>query len=178
MEERIKNRLMLLSILLVAGSLMVGAATALGTGKVFQGKPNVFSAEIINGYLLISEDGKVIQNLTLPKGKNVTFVTPNGGVLVGRLTQEGVERKQAASETELDMLFEIAKRNSSVQEIIAGKSYQLIGMGQTGKATAVLALEIEGKYYKVTIDLNSETVKSIEEQNSSIMEVSYEKKVQ
>lgn len=114
----------------------------------------------------------------MPEGKNVTFVTPNGAVVVGRLTKEEIQRKQADSETELNRLFEIAKRNSSVQEIIAGKSYQLIGTGQIGKASAVLSLEIDGKYYKVTIDLNSETVKLIEEQNSSRIEVNYEKKVQ
>ncbi len=171
MEERMKNRLALLGILLVAGSLMAGAATALDTGKVFQGKTNVISAEVINGHLQISEDGKIVQNLSLPEGKNVTIVTPNGTVVVGNII------KQAEIETESNKLLEIAKRNTSVQALITGKSYQLIGVGLTGESTAVLALEIEGKYYKVTINLNSETVKSIEEQNSSGMTVSYEKKV-
>lgn len=34
--------------------------------------------------------------------------------------------------------------------------------------TAFLTLEVEGKYYMVTIDMNSETVKSIEEQQFSV----------
>lgn len=76
--------------------------------------------------------------------------------------------------TELNKLLEIAKKDSRVQEIIAGKNYQPIGMGQAGtseKTIAVLGLEVEGKYYKVAVDLKSEAVTSVEEQNSSKIEI-------
>ena len=39
------------------------------------------------------------------------------------------------------------------------------GMAERIIDISVLTLEVEGKYYVVTVDMNSETVKSVEEQN-------------
>ena len=38
---------------------------------------------------------------------------------------------------------------------------------------AILTVKVEGKYYKITIDLNSETVNSVDEQSSDRTEVCY-----
>lgn len=63
-------------------------------------------------------------------------------------------------------LLEIAKKDEGVQELIEGKDYQVVGVlveGKNNTNTATLTLEIEGKYYGITIDLDGRTVKSIEE---------------
>jgi len=65
-----------------------------------------------------------------------------------------------------------------VQELIDGKTYKVVSISTSGTAegeteTAILMLEIDGKYYEVTIDLNSETVKSVE-RSSGVIENYYE----
>ncbi len=182
MEKRMKNRLALLSILLIAGLLMAGAATALGAGKVLQGKPSVFSARVDQGgNVIIDQDGKVVQNFTLPEGENYTWETSNGRIQIHKMTKEEIEKEQTQHETELNRLLEIAKKERQVQELIEGQDYKVVGSGQAGtygKIVSSIMLDVEGKYYKVTIDLNSEAVISVEEQNSSRMEISYEKRMQ
>ncbi len=181
MEKRMKNRLALLSILLVAGLLMAGMATAFGAEKTLQGKPSVFRALVDqNGSVVIDQDGKVVQVFTLPEGEEYNWETSSGGIRIGKMTSEEIQRKQAEHETTLNKWFEIAKKDSRVQEITTGKDYKIFGAGQAGtyeKPVAVLGLEVEGKYYKVAVDLKSEAVISVEEQNSSKIEISYGEKV-
>ncbi|MCK4398290.1 MAG: hypothetical protein KAV25_04790 [Methanophagales archaeon] len=73
----------------------------------------------------------------------------------------------------MNKLLEIAKRDSRVQEFVERKDYEIgavgmiVGIGQQGnheESVAILTLEVKpGRYYKVTIDLGSKTVKSVEE---------------
>ncbi len=181
MKKEMKKRLALLSILLVAGLLMAGMATAFGAEKTLQGKPSVFRALVDqNGSVVIDQDGKVVRVFTLPEGEEYTWETSSGGISIGKITSEEIQRKQAEHETELNKLLNIAKNDSRVQELIAGKDYKITGVGGEGKVgtekkmgTAVLTFNVGGKYYRVTLDVNSETVKSIEEQASPVMTVCY-----
>jgi hypothetical protein len=173
MERTMKNRLALLSILLIAGLLMAGIGTALGAGKVLQGKPSAFSAHVDqSGNVIIEQDGKVVQNFTLPEGENYTWKASSGGIQIHKMTKEEIEKEQTQHETELNKLLEIARKDRQVQELIDGKDYKVVGSGgsgQTGnygKIVSSIMLDVEGKYYKVTIDSTSEAVISIEEQNS------------
>ena len=72
----------------------------------------------------------------------------------------------------MSKLLEIAKRDSRVQELVEREDYRvaalgwIVGIGQQSnhdESVAILTLEVKGRYYNVTIDLGSETVKSVEE---------------
>lgn len=166
----------LLGALLVTGLVLAGLGNALGAGAVFQEKAKVFGAMVISDQVTIYEDGKVIQNFTLPEGEReeYTWDTSDGAIHIFKMTEEEMEKRQAEAEAQMNRSLEIAKKDSRVQELIVGKEYNVTVMGTsfTGRMdeqkidTAFLMLEVEGKYYVVTIDLNSETVKSVEEQQS------------
>lgn len=75
----------------------------------------------------------------------------------------------------MNKLLEIAKRDSRVQELVEREDYRvaaigrIVGIGQQGnhdESVAILTLEVKGRYYLVTIDLDSEMVKSVEERVS------------
>lgn len=202
MEKRMKNRLALLGSLLVIGLILAGIGSALGAGTVLQ-KPDLFLAKISDGKITVSKNNEVIDTYSLQEEKNYTLDTSGGSIRIGYLTKEEMERAQAERSAELNNLIEIAKRDSKVQKLIEGKKYTIIGTGLIGfsnpqtvyisnepnengtynlialaphegnEKTGFVGLEIEGKYYKVTIDLNGETVKSIEEQASPVMTVCY-----
>lgn len=171
MEKNTKNRVALLGMLLVIGLVLAGLGTAFGAGAVFQEKAKVFGAMVINDQVTIYEDGKVVQNFTLPEGEEYTWETSDGAIHISTMTEEEMEKIQAEHEAETNELFEIAKKDSRVQELIEGKDYKVNAVGKGGKideeGTAFLMLEVEEKYYVVTIDLDSETVESVKEQQSS-----------
>jgi hypothetical protein len=74
----------------------------------------------------------------------------------------------------MNKLLEIAKRDSRVQELVERGDYRVaalgwivgVGQGNHEESVAILTLEVKGRYYSVTIDLGSETVKSVEERVS------------
>ncbi|MGB2728913.1 MAG: hypothetical protein WBD09_10655 [Halobacteriota archaeon] len=171
MEKNTRNRVALLGALLVTGLVLAGMGTAFGAGAVFQGKAKVFGAMVITDQVTISEDGKVIQNFTLPEGEweEYTWETSDGAIHIFKMTEEEMEKRQAELEAELNKWLEIAKNDGRVQELIEGKEYNVLGTGTGFRDekkidTTFLMLDVEGKYYVVTIDMNSETVKSVEEQ--------------
>ena len=184
MKREMKNRLTLLSVLLVAGLLMVGIGTALGAGDLlkFAGKEvsaSVMTNEAGMDVVTIREDGKVVKEFTLPESSgDYTIETSDGKIVIGKMTKEEMEKHQAEAEAEKNEFLEIAKKDSRVEELIDEKDYKVVGMSTSGTVkgeteTAILMLEVEGKYYEVTIDLNSETVKSVEEKNSGVTEGCY-----
>ena len=89
---------------------------------------------------------------------------------IGRKVQRRDRETTGKSRNEMNKLLEIAKRDSRVQELVEREDYQvaaigrIAGIGQQG--VAILTLEVKGRYYRVTIDLSSETVKSVEERVS------------
>ncbi len=56
----------------------------------------------------------------------------------------------------------IAMKDPEVQSLLEGKDYTLTSVSATNE-NAILSLKIEGKFYKITTDLNNET-SIIEEQ--------------
>ena len=89
--------------------------------------------------------------------------------VLGNLSKEEIEKAQAENEAEFNEWLEIAKKDERVQELIAGKEYEIVSTGeifsQEGR-TAILTLKVEEKYYEITINMNSETVESVEERVS------------
>ncbi|VVB54297.1 Uncharacterised protein [uncultured archaeon] len=87
-----------------------GIGSALGAGTIFQGNPNMFGAEM----------------------------TSNGGVYIsggiGRGNGTLIRGSQAEHEAELNELINIARNDSRVKEIIAGKDYEIILAGAIGKS--------------------------------------------
>ena len=175
MEKNRKNRVVLLGALLVLGLVLAGIGTVLGVGEVFQGinEKVVCGVIVVGNQVTLYEDGKAIDNFTLPEGEEYTWENVDYAIHVGPVTAE--EKRQAEeSEAEMNRSLEIAKRDSRVQELIEGKEYDVISAGTSftgGMAEriidiSVLTLEVEGKYYVVTVDMNSETVMSVEEQQS------------
>lgn len=170
-EKKMRNRMALLGVLLLAGFLMAGIGTALGTGKAFQGRPDVFSASVVDGQVVVSKNGEVVDRLAAPAdSENITIETSNGGVIVmGRLTSEEIKKQQAEHEAELNSLLESAKKDAGVQSLIAGKNYTVIGaagMGQSGtnrNKISVLILKVEDKYYKITISENGSVLSVLED---------------
>jgi len=69
MKGEMKKRLALLSILLVAGLAMASIATAFGAGNLLKFAGKEISAVAMNDQLKIYEDGKLVKEITLPKGE-------------------------------------------------------------------------------------------------------------
>jgi uncharacterized protein YggL (DUF469 family) len=170
MEKNTKNRVALLGALLVTGLVLAGMGTALGVGEVFQEIGKSVGVVAIGNQVTVYEDGKVIENFTLAEGESYTWETSDYGIHIGTMTEEEMEKMQAEHEAELNKWLEIAKNDSRVQELIEDREYKAVYAGKGGKigeeGTAFLTLDVEGKYYVVAIDLNSETVKSVEEVQS------------
>ena len=183
MEKEMKNRMALLCSLLVFGLILVGIGSAVGTGTAFQGKADVFEAMLVNDTIEISRNGHTIKTLTMPEGKEgfSMEIADGGGIHIGYLTEEEMEEHQAEHQMQLDEWMELAENDSGFQEIIAGKEYNVVTSGQSSGPegnTVFLVFDVEGEYYKVTIDLDSKTVKSIEEQDSGEGSIYIEDKVE
>ena len=174
MKKEMKSKTALLCGLLVLGLTLVGVGSAFGAGAAFQGDADVVGAKLVNDTIEISRNDHVIEILTLPEGKDgfsMEIVADSGGQLIyiGCLTEVELEEHRAEHQMQLDGWLEIAEKDSRVQEIIDGKEYNVVASGQSfgpEGSTAFLLFDVEGEYYKVTIDLDSETVKSVEEQDS------------
>jgi len=175
MKGEMKNRLALLSILLVAGLLMAGIGTAIGAGNLLKFAGKQVSAVAMNDQLKIYEDGKLVKEITLPKGE-YTIETSGHKIVFRKMTKEEIEKAQAEHEKEMEKWIEIVNKDSRIQELTNGKGIQSkdVVSAITGSGDEVtLTVKVEGKYYKITIDLNSETVKSVEEQSSAVIRNCY-----
>jgi len=170
-ENGMKGKMALLFGLVLLGLVLAGVGNGLGVGKAFRGKPDVLEASLVENKVVISRGGHVIETLTLPEGKEgFSLEVSDRGIHIGYLTREEIKERQAQHEVQLNGWLEIAARDTRFQEVLAGKRYRTVAsaesFGGRGKRMAYLMLEIEGedKFYKVTIDLSSESVVSIEEQ--------------
>jgi len=177
MEGEMKNRLALLGILLVTGLLMAGIGTAIGAGSLLKFAGKQVRAVAMNDQLKIYEDNKLVKEITLPEGE---YVWESSGykIVLHKMTAEEMKKHQAEAEAEKNEFLEIAKKDGRVRELIDGKAYEVVSVSTIGTVkgetkTAILMLEVEGKYYEVTIDLNSKTVKSVEEKSSAVIENCY-----
>lgn len=185
MEERMKNRLTLLGILLIAGLLIAGLFIVL----VVPVRTVVTSSEGVNVSIegnqgTIYKDGKVLQNFTLPRsyfeGEEDYEYTwnssniPEGGIRIGKKVITKIEIPKA----QLNELIEIAKKDNRVREFIDGKEYKVTAAtidpmrdrndtrtyGEDQEA--LIVFEVEGKYYQIRINLHDKTVWQVREQPS------------
>ena len=72
--------------------------------------------------------------------------------------------------------LEIANKDSRIQELVSGEGIQkddVVNWAIINEDVVILTVKVEGKYYKITIDLNSKIVKSVEEQSSGRTEICY-----
>jgi len=175
MRGKMKNRLALLSILLVAGLSMACIGTAPGAGNLLKFAGKQVSAVAMNDQLKIYEDGKLVKEVTLPEGE-YTIETSGYKIVFRKMSKEEIEEAQAEHEKEMKKWLEIANKDSRIQELTNGKGIQskdVISAITGGGDEVILMVKVEGRYYKVTIDINSETVKSIKEQSSGVTENCY-----
>jgi len=96
----------------------------------------------------------------------------------GNLSKEEIEKAQTEYEAELNEWLEIAKKDERVQELIAGKEYEIVSTRETFSQegrTAILTFKVEEKYYEITINMDSETVETVEEQSSGRRDFVYRK---
>jgi hypothetical protein len=147
MNGKIYKQAALLSILILVGLLMETVITASGPEKT----------------------GLVT------RGEHIAIVKTT----LRGLTPEEQMNRQMAYQARTNKLLAIAKKDERVQKTIAGKEYTVVGVALkkpvrnvtgtnvTGDATdtAFLALRVGGGYYKVTIDMRSERVTSIDAQS-------------
>ena len=189
MVSKMKNRLALLSTLLVAGLLMAGVGTALGAGNLLKFAGKEVSAVAMNDQLKIYEDGKLVKEVTLPEGEYV-WESSGHRLVLHKMTSEEMKKKIAEHQEKLNKWLEIANKDSRVQELTNGEGIQykegeyilryslttgegkLVPVGEPAD-TAILAFEANGKIYEVRIDLNSETVTSVEERSSNMRSYCY-----
>ena len=174
-----KNRLVLLSILLVAGLSMAGIATAFGASNLLKFAGKEVRVVAMEEQLKIYENGKVVKEIPIPEGEGeYTFTIEAGGhklthrLVVHRMTKEEIEKAQLEHERELNKWLEIVNKDSRIQELTNGEGIQSkdVISAVTGSGDEItLMVKVEGKYYKITIDLNSKTVKSVKEQSSAVV---------
>jgi len=179
MKGEMRKRLALLSILLVAGLAMAGIATAFGAGNLVKFAGKEISAVAINDQLKIYEDGKLVKEITLPEGEYTYTIktTEISGhkIVFHKMTKEEIEKAQAEHEKEMNKWLEIVNKDSRIQELTNGKGIRKYNVitAASSKDEVVLGVGIGGKWYKITIDLNNETVKSIEEYESPSISMCY-----
>ena len=119
-----------------------------------------------------------MKEVTLPEGK-YTLETSGYKIVFHKMTPEEMEKRQSEHEAEMNKWLEIANKDSRVQKLTNGKGIQYKGeeynvvSAANSEDEVVLGVDIEGKWYKITIDLNSETVKSIEKHESPNMSTCY-----
>lgn len=172
------NRLALFSILLVAGLAMGGVATALGANDLLQGFAGKgVVVAMMNDQLKVYEDGKLVKEITLPEGE-YTIEIPGGQKVViisHKMTPEEIEKAQAEHEKEMDKWLEIVNRDSRIYKLTNGEGIhkEMVSSSIVEGNVVTLMVRVGGKYYKITIDLNSEIVKSVEEQSSGRAESCY-----
>ncbi|RLG89715.1 MAG: hypothetical protein DRO36_07310 [Candidatus Hecatellales archaeon] len=174
MKGGMKKRLALLSILLVAGFAMAGIATAFGASNLVKFAGKEISAVAMNDQLKIYEDGKLVKEITLPEGE-YTIETSGYKIVFRKMTKEEIEKAQAEHEKKMEKWIEIANKDSRIQELTNGKGIRKDNVitAASSKDEVVLGVDIGGKWYKITIDLNNETVKSIEEHESPSVSMCY-----
>ncbi|RLI47984.1 MAG: hypothetical protein DRP09_21875 [Candidatus Thorarchaeota archaeon] len=76
----------------------------------------------------------------------------------------------------MEKWIEIANKDSRVQELTNGEGIHkkdVAYWAMIDEDVVIATVKVEGRYYKITIDLNSETVKSVEEQSSGRTEICY-----
>ena len=141
MEALIKRRLELLITLLVVGVVAGAALIVVGAENALPGASN--------GYISVV---KPVQTSQSPDQQ---------------------AQQQAQYEARVKSLLAIANKDQRVNALVAGKNYTVVGItilrssppspGAPPIDNASLVLRVEGKFYKINIDIPHEKVISVEE---------------
>lgn len=186
MKRRMKNRLALLCILLIAGLLIAGLFIVLSIPvRTEITSSEGFSVTIEDTQGTIHKDGKILQTFTLPRSYfegdedyEYTWNSPNvseGGIRIGKKVIKKVEIPEA----QLSELIEISKEDDRVWEFIEGKEYKVTAATidplkeKNENQDALMVLEVESKYYQIRINLLSKTVLDVREQASGAAIIYY-----
>jgi hypothetical protein len=140
MEAVLRRRLALLCILLVVGVVTGAAIIVLGAEKAIPGSSNDY----------------------------ISVVKPQTGQSLDQRT-----RLQAQYEERVKNLTAIANKDGRVRALLAGKNYTVVGIailrappappGERPIDIAALVLKVDGKFYKIDIDIPHEKVISVAE---------------
>ena len=154
-----KNRLALLSILLVAGFAIASMATAFGVGGLLIFEEKKIGLMAVGGKLRVCEDGHVVKELNMQEGEYIVERFGN------RLKLRRVMKATPETKEKINESIEIANRDSRIRELTNDN-----GLRQENVDTAVingneikLTVKIGDKCYEIVVDLENETVKSIKE---------------
>ena len=141
MDAALRGRLSLLSILLVVGVVAGAAIIVLGAQKAIPGTSNDYISVVKPPQTSQSPDQRAQQ--------------------------------QAQYEARVKSLLAIANKDERVQALVAGKNYTVVGIaalrspllppGAPPIDNASLVLRLEGKFYKINIDIPNEKVISVAE---------------
>ena len=188
MEKRIAS----VGGLLAIGSMLVVLASVSGVAVAFQEKIE-YEAEVRDGKLVLIREGtgeEITVTLEGWNGENMEEemekAMEEAGIIVLEGTDVGlfVEFITEAREgippqlppTDYRESFEIAKEDERVQELIAGltagEDYNIVAeavVTRQEETITTLLLEVRGKYYEITIDMNNGVVKSVKEGPSRII---------
>ena len=190
MEKKMKNRIVLLCCLLVVGMILVSIGNILGAGQMFQRKEgyvmnmNLSEQEIPEKWLEIAKkDPRVIE---LIEGKEYKIVGLGYSLLSGKkvdILSLTVYEKECSKydernyHIEIDLnqnivtsveeqliisnaLFEIAKEDPGVKELIAGREYKILSLSSLRSQDhthiiseiVTITIEVDGKIYDITMD--------------------------
>lgn len=187
MKRRMKNRLALLGILLIAGLFIV---LSVPVRTEFTSSEGV-SVAIEGSQGTIYKDGKVLQTFTLPRSYfegeedyEYTWNSSNiseGGIRIGKKVIKKVEIPEA----QLNELIEISMEDKRVWKLIEQKEYKVTAATidplrekndtriYSENQEALMVLEVEGKYYQIRINLLSKTLSDVREQVSGAVIIYY-----
>ena len=187
MKRRMKNRLALLGILLIAGLFIV---LSVPVRTEFTSSEGV-SVAIEDSQGTIYKDGKVLQTFTLPRSYfegeedyEYTWNSSNiseGGIRIGKKVIKKVE----IPEVQLNELIETSMEDNRVWKIIEEKEYKVTAATidplrekndtriYSENQEALMVLEVEGKHYQIRINLLSKTVSDVREQASGAVIIYY-----
>ena len=171
MNGEMKNRLALLSILLVTGLVMAGIVTVSGASNSLKFAGKKVKLVAMGEQLKIYMDGKVVKELTLSEEGEYNFTVEAAGhklqhkITIHKMTGEEIKEAQAEHEKMMNKWLEIANKDSRIQELTNGEGIQPKDAvwAESYGDEVTLTVKVKGEYYKITIDLNNEKVKSVEE---------------
>lgn len=104
MENKMKNRMALLGVLIVGGIVAAGVGTAFGAGALLQSGTNISSDVKTNAdgtkTVTVKHDGKVVQESTLPAGSGPVVIQSgsDGKIVVSQPTEEEMQKMDAEAE--------------------------------------------------------------------------------
>ena len=171
-----KKRVALIALALAVGLGLAGIGAVAGVGEVFREKPDMIEAKLVGENVVMLRNGEIIITLTLPEEKEgFNIETSDGGsvirlrFLTGEERVEMMEKLWIGEELDVGELLEIAEGDERVQELTAGREYEVVTAmqlwGLEENAWGVITLEFEEtkELYKISIDLRKRTVESLQE---------------